>query len=126
MEAAGIEFLGRAETASDGNVWSHFRGPDGNVYEIMSGPSPTAETARLALQLESVAPSEQKSRYTQREEVWMSSKRQTTMAKLTRERKVKEKRELKLEKKAAAKAARAEAPEAPEEPSLDQDVPEAD
>jgi hypothetical protein len=30
------------------------------------------------------------------------------MAKLTRERKVKEKRELKLEKKAAAKAARAE------------------
>jgi hypothetical protein len=38
----------------------------------------------------------------------MSSKRQTTMAKLTRERKVKEKRELKLEKKAAAKAARAE------------------
>ncbi|TML95461.1 MAG: hypothetical protein E6G03_08285 [Actinobacteria bacterium] len=38
MEAAGIEFLGRAETASDGNVWSHFRGPDGNVYEIMSGP----------------------------------------------------------------------------------------
>ena len=85
-----------------------------------------AETARLALQLESVAPSEQKSRYTQREEVWMSSKRQTTMAKLTRERKVKEKRELKLEKKAAAKAARAEAPEAPEEPSLDQDVPEAD
>jgi hypothetical protein len=53
----------------------------------------------------------------------MSSKRQTTMAKLARERRVKEKRELKLEKKAAAKAARAEGLE---EPSLDQDVPEAD
>ena len=37
----------------------------------------------------------------------MGSKRQTTMAKLTRERKVKEKRELKEEKKAAAAAAKA-------------------
>jgi hypothetical protein len=36
----------------------------------------------------------------------MSSKRQTTMAKLTRERKVKEKRELKREKKLAAAAAK--------------------
>jgi hypothetical protein len=35
------------------------------------------------------------------------------MAKLARERRVKEKRELKLEKKAAAKAARAEGLEAP-------------
>ena len=37
----------------------------------------------------------------------MGSKRQTTMAKLTRERKAKEKRELKEEKKAAAAAAKA-------------------
>ena len=37
----------------------------------------------------------------------MGSKRQTTMAKLTRERKVKETRELKEEKKAAAAAAKA-------------------
>jgi hypothetical protein len=37
----------------------------------------------------------------------LGSKRQTTMAKLTRERKVKEKRELKEEKKAAAAAAKA-------------------
>ena len=37
----------------------------------------------------------------------MGSKRQTTMAKLTRERKVKEKRELKEEKRAAAAAAKA-------------------
>jgi len=43
----------------------------------------------------------------------MSSKRQTTMAKLTRERKVKERRELKLEKKQAAAAAKAAASELP-------------
>jgi hypothetical protein len=36
----------------------------------------------------------------------MSSKRQTTFAKMTRERKVKERRELKLEKKQAAAAAK--------------------
>jgi hypothetical protein len=39
----------------------------------------------------------------------MSSKRQQTMAKLTRERLVKERRALKAEKKAAAAAAKAEA-----------------
>ena len=38
----------------------------------------------------------------------MRSKRQTTMAKLNRERKVQERRELKREKKQAAAAARAE------------------
>jgi hypothetical protein len=37
----------------------------------------------------------------------MTSKRQTTFAKMTRERKVKEKRERKAEKKAAAAAERA-------------------
>lgn len=40
-----------------------------------------------------------------------SSKRQTTMAKLTRERKVQEKRDLKREKKQAAAAARNAPPE---------------
>jgi hypothetical protein len=39
----------------------------------------------------------------------MSTKRQQTMAKIARERAVKEKRERKLEKKRAAKAAKAEA-----------------
>lgn len=39
MEAAGIEFFGRPESAPDGDTWSHFRAPDGNVYEIMSGPA---------------------------------------------------------------------------------------
>jgi len=43
----------------------------------------------------------------QRGRAALGSKRQTTMAKLTRERKVKEKRELKEEKKAAAAAAKA-------------------
>lgn len=42
MEAAGIEFLGRPASSSDGYAWSHFRAPDGNVYEIMSSPAATA------------------------------------------------------------------------------------
>lgn len=35
MEAAGIEFLTELEEDS-GSAWCHFRGPDGNVYEIIS------------------------------------------------------------------------------------------
>jgi len=46
----------------------------------------------------------------------MSSKRQQTMAKLTRERLVKERRALKAEKKAAAAAAKAEAALHPDGP----------
>ena len=42
-----------------------------------------------------------------REEEWMSSKRQQTFAKMERERRVKEKRALKAEKKHAAAAERA-------------------
>ena len=35
LEDAGIEFL--APTRSEGDYrWAHFRGPDGNVYEITS------------------------------------------------------------------------------------------
>jgi hypothetical protein len=45
-----------------------------------------------------------------REDGWMSSKRQQTMAKMTRERKVKERRALKLEKKRAAAEERAADP----------------
>jgi len=37
MEAAGLEFLGPVQRA-EGSRWNHFRGPDGNVYEIMSHP----------------------------------------------------------------------------------------
>jgi catechol 2,3-dioxygenase-like lactoylglutathione lyase family enzyme len=35
MEAAGIEFIGPIQRDKD-TSWNHFRGPDGNVYEIMS------------------------------------------------------------------------------------------
>ena len=34
MEAAGAEFLGPVQR-SEGAAWSHFRGPDGNGYEII-------------------------------------------------------------------------------------------
>ena len=35
MEEAGVEFLTPLETAGTSS-WCHFRGPDGNVYEIIS------------------------------------------------------------------------------------------
>lgn len=34
MLAAGIAFIGEPQR-DGGTVWNHFRGPDGNVYEIM-------------------------------------------------------------------------------------------
>ena len=34
MESQGIEFIGPIETAEDGNAWSHFRAPDGFIYEL--------------------------------------------------------------------------------------------
>lgn len=34
MEADGIEFLGPTESDERLGRWAHFRGPDGNVYEI--------------------------------------------------------------------------------------------
>lgn len=35
MEAKGIEFIGSIQgTRPNGSRWSHFRGPDGNIYEI--------------------------------------------------------------------------------------------
>ena len=34
MIAAGVEFIGEPQR-DGGTVWNHFRGPDGNVYEIM-------------------------------------------------------------------------------------------
>jgi catechol 2,3-dioxygenase-like lactoylglutathione lyase family enzyme len=36
MAAAGIEFMGEPQREG-GSAWNHYRGPDGNVYEIM-GP----------------------------------------------------------------------------------------
>jgi catechol 2,3-dioxygenase-like lactoylglutathione lyase family enzyme len=39
LEAEGIEFIGPVhEWEPTGEAWSHFRAPDGNVYEIVQGP----------------------------------------------------------------------------------------
>jgi predicted enzyme related to lactoylglutathione lyase len=37
MQREGIEFIGPVQRAP-GARWNHFRGPDGNVYEIISRP----------------------------------------------------------------------------------------
>jgi predicted enzyme related to lactoylglutathione lyase len=34
LEAAGISFIGPVQRSEDGGTWSHFVGPDGNVYEL--------------------------------------------------------------------------------------------
>jgi len=39
MESQGIEFIGPIETAEDGNAWTHFRAPDGFMYELTYTPS---------------------------------------------------------------------------------------
>ncbi len=39
LEAAGIAFISETRTVDDYS-WSHFRGPDGNVYELSSVPPP--------------------------------------------------------------------------------------
>ena len=39
LEAEGIEFIGPVhEWKPTGEAWSHFRAPDGNVYEITHAP----------------------------------------------------------------------------------------
>jgi catechol 2,3-dioxygenase-like lactoylglutathione lyase family enzyme len=37
LRANGVELLGEP-----GPTWQHFRGPDGNVYELVAVPDPTA------------------------------------------------------------------------------------
>lgn len=39
LEGAGTTFIGPVHRGEDGGSWSHFRGPDGNVYEI-TAPAP--------------------------------------------------------------------------------------
>jgi catechol 2,3-dioxygenase-like lactoylglutathione lyase family enzyme len=39
MELQGIEFIGPTEFADDGNAWSHFRAPDGFIYELTYTPN---------------------------------------------------------------------------------------
>jgi catechol 2,3-dioxygenase-like lactoylglutathione lyase family enzyme len=38
MEAKGVEFLGLVHEGDPGAAWSHFRGPDGKIYEITQVP----------------------------------------------------------------------------------------
>ena len=38
MEAAGIEFFSPIERTEDGYAWSHFRAPDGFIYELTYAP----------------------------------------------------------------------------------------
>jgi hypothetical protein len=37
MTAAGIEFIYPEPQRAGGRAWQHFRGPDGNIYEVI-GP----------------------------------------------------------------------------------------
>ena len=46
LRAAGIELLGEP-----GLSWQHFRGPDGNVYELVALTRPYAWTAEPATSL---------------------------------------------------------------------------
>jgi hypothetical protein len=45
LEDWGIEFIGPVHHADDGNSWSHFRAPDGHVYELTSQPEHPAHSA---------------------------------------------------------------------------------
>ena len=38
LREAGTEIVWGPETASDGNAWVHFRGPDGHLYELTKDP----------------------------------------------------------------------------------------
>lgn len=38
LEATGIEFIGPIHTGTDGYAWTHFRAPDGFVYELTLFP----------------------------------------------------------------------------------------
>jgi catechol 2,3-dioxygenase-like lactoylglutathione lyase family enzyme len=39
LEAAGVEFFGPIERTVDGYAWSHFRAPDGFLYELTYAPA---------------------------------------------------------------------------------------
>ena len=46
MEASGVEFIGPVRRWEDGGSSAHFRGPDGNVYEITSVPPSVEDDTR--------------------------------------------------------------------------------
>lgn len=39
LEAEGISFIGPVHSSEEGSSWSHFTGPDGNVYELTGNRS---------------------------------------------------------------------------------------
>ena len=39
MEAKGVEFIGPVEHGRNGYAWTHFRAPDGFVYELTQNPA---------------------------------------------------------------------------------------
>jgi catechol 2,3-dioxygenase-like lactoylglutathione lyase family enzyme len=39
MESQGIEFIGPTEVMEDGYAWTHFRAPDGFIYELTYSPN---------------------------------------------------------------------------------------
>ena len=51
MEGRGVEFIGPVHAGDAGASWSHFRGPEGKVYEIKQVPegglSGQEKTARI-------------------------------------------------------------------------------
>jgi len=42
MESQGIEFIGPTEVMEDGYSWTHFRAPDGFIYELTYSPNHSA------------------------------------------------------------------------------------
>src|SRR5947209_18094672 len=38
LSKAGVELIGDAKKGENGYAWQHFRGPDGNIYEIVVDP----------------------------------------------------------------------------------------
>lgn len=45
LEADGIEFIGPIHTGPRGYAWSHFRAPDGHIYELNRNPNHPANQA---------------------------------------------------------------------------------
>ena len=48
MESQGIEFIGPTEVMEDGYAWTHFRAPDGFIYELTYSPKHLAKSHRMS------------------------------------------------------------------------------
>ncbi len=38
LRKAGIKLIGEVKKGEEGYAWQHFRGPDGNIYELVFDP----------------------------------------------------------------------------------------